>query len=349
MKVAITADLHLKSNIETPDRYEVLEQIITSLRNQNIKDLIIAGDLFDKEKYNYNDFDALCRKYDDINFFIIPGNHDAGIEQKFFSAQNIKIFIEPTFITFDNTEFYFVPYKISSHSMDDEILKYNTKLPDKWILIGHGDYLTINKSLYEYEKEYYMPLSNKIIRELKPLKVFLGHIHKPTESDIVVYPGSPYPLNITETGKRRFLVYDIANNNVEKIYLNLNIIYMIEELLVIPYENEINKTLQKIDDIIYEWNMTDDELAKVQLRLIMEGFTNDKQTLINSVVNHIKEKKIKLYDNDSPQDNNLNVVLYKDRETIMNEVIKEINKLPEYNYASKNDIINNLLQLIYKI
>ena len=72
-------------------KYNALENLADS--QQNINRLIVAGDLFDRERYNYNDFDAFCKQYR-ISIFITPGNHDVGIEPRFFSASNIQLLLQ---------------------------------------------------------------------------------------------------------------------------------------------------------------------------------------------------------------------------------------------------------------
>jgi len=325
MKVGITADLHLKSKDETPERYDTLGNIISDLRSKGINRLIVAGDLFDRERYHYNDFDTFCKQHGDIVFYITPGNHDVGIEQRFFSASNIRLFTTPTPVEIDHTPFLFLPYTLSGFGSMDELLTaffVDKSLPDKWILVGHGDYLEINKSVDEYEGNYYMPLSNKLIREVKPLRAFLGHIHKPSDTGIVSYPGSPYPLNINETGKRR--------------------------LLIIPTEHEIDDTLKKIDTTIAKWGFTDEELSKVKLRLILRGFTNDKGALMDAVTRQIRQKGLSFYDAEGPQSEALNIVIDKEREAIMNRVLENISRLPDFAYADNDAIIEQTLHLIYK-
>ena len=72
MKIAITADVHLRTEGEHPERYAALENILEQTRDIDIKHLIIAGDLFDTEFQNYSEFETLCTKYDDLDLFIIP-------------------------------------------------------------------------------------------------------------------------------------------------------------------------------------------------------------------------------------------------------------------------------------
>ena len=348
MKIGITADLHLKSKDETPERYDALGNIISDLRSKGINRLVVAGDLFDRERYNYSDFDAFCKQHQDIVFYITPGNHDVGIEQRFFVASNICLFTAPTLVEINRIPFLFLPY--TSGSMDELLTSFfvDKDLPDKWILVGHGDYLEINKSVDEYENEYYMPLSNKLVREVKPLRAFLGHIHKPSDTGIVSYPGSPYPLNINETGKRRFLIYDTETDSIENRYPDADVVYMIEKLLIIPTENEIDDTLKKIDTTITKWGFTDEELSKVKLRLILRGFTSDKGSLMDTVTRQILKKGISFYDPDGPQSEALNVVIDKEREAIMNRVLENISSLPDFDYADKDDIVEQALHLIYK-
>ncbi|HHW58896.1 MAG: metallophosphoesterase [Bacteroidales bacterium] len=350
MKIGITADLHLKNANETKERYEALNQILNILQNQDISHLVIAGDLFDKDVYNYNDFEKLCQNYSNINFHIIPGNHDAALDKRYFSLPNINVYSEITIKKFDNISFLFLPYRLSG-TMDEALINYfnNYNLTDKWILVGHGDYLDISKSADEYEKGYYMPLSRNIINELEPLRVFLGHIHKAYTKDKITYPGSPYPLDINETGKRKFLIYNTENDNIEDVYLDIDKIYMVEELLIIPTNNEIDDAINKIDNLINNWNFNDVELNKVILRLILKGFTSDKNALIHNITQHIVSKNIKFYDNNLPRDENLNVVKDPDREFIMKNILEKIDNINyDFVFSEKQDVIEQALNLIYK-
>ena len=92
MKIGIIADLHLKGKETTPERYEALEYVLQELKNRNVKTLIISGDLFDKNYNNYSDFEEIAERFHDIDFYIIPGNHDAGLKNRYFSSKNIHIF-----------------------------------------------------------------------------------------------------------------------------------------------------------------------------------------------------------------------------------------------------------------
>jgi len=49
-------------------------------------------------------------------------------------------------------------------------------------------------------------------------------------------------------------------------------------------------TKNKIDKLIDKWKYNDVELNKVILRLILKGFTNDKNALINNITQYILSK-----------------------------------------------------------
>jgi len=61
MKIAITADLHLTSRQQRPDRFAALKNIFVQLHTLQIDTLIIAGDLHDATYDNFSEFEALCR------------------------------------------------------------------------------------------------------------------------------------------------------------------------------------------------------------------------------------------------------------------------------------------------
>ena len=66
MKIAVTADVHLRGRDESPARYRALENVMEQSRGEGIGHVIGAGDLFDGEFRNYSDFEGLCRQYKDL-------------------------------------------------------------------------------------------------------------------------------------------------------------------------------------------------------------------------------------------------------------------------------------------
>ena len=109
MKIAVTADVHLGIREDHPERYTALENIFEQIEAENIKSLLIAGDLFDKDFRNYSEFEKLCKKHPGIELHIIPGNHDPNISGKSIVGENIHIYTDPATMEIDSTIF------LSSH------------------------------------------------------------------------------------------------------------------------------------------------------------------------------------------------------------------------------------------
>lgn len=99
MKIAITADIHLAAKGKYLERYSALESILDQVESENMDTLIIAGDLFDKDFYNYSEFEKICKKHSQVEIHIIPGNHDAGISEKCIVGPNIHIYTTPTAVS----------------------------------------------------------------------------------------------------------------------------------------------------------------------------------------------------------------------------------------------------------
>ncbi|MGQ9620759.1 MAG: metallophosphoesterase family protein [Bacteroidales bacterium] len=348
MKIAFTSDLHLRSQKDTPERFEAFVYILQELTRLNINELIIAGDTFDKESYSYNDFNSVCVKFNSVKITVIPGNHDPEISKKYFPPDNLEIITKPVIKNFDNTSILFMPYD-PVKTMDEAIAEFfhNNQIPGRWVLTGHGDYCSTSRQDNPYEAGVYMPLSGAAINKFNPFKVVLGHIHKPTELGRVVYPGSPCGLEINETGKRRFILYDTGDNRIGAYPVKPGIIFFKETLMTFPSENEIEVIRNSIDRIIEKWDLTAEEYKLVRLRLYIKGFSNDLPRLKNAVISHLGKRGIELYDQGGPDLNEVNVLKDQDEEKIfiLDKVRERIEKIRTG--ADKEKILEKVQRLIF--
>ncbi|MBW2721824.1 MAG: metallophosphoesterase, partial [Deltaproteobacteria bacterium] len=140
MRVAVTADVHLRTRGEHSERYHALENIFQQMSAEGVENLIVAGDLFDKDFSSYTEFENLCKKYSKLRLHIIPGNHDPGISENSILGDNIDIYTDPTPMQFDSTTFLFIPYE-EKGEMGEKIAKMEKEIEGKeWILVAHGDY-----------------------------------------------------------------------------------------------------------------------------------------------------------------------------------------------------------------
>lgn len=283
MKIAITADAHLTSRGEYPQRYRALENILDQMIGCGIEHLIVAGDLFDASRQNYADFEAVCKNpaYRNVHVHVIPGNHDANLEDTFIAAPNLRIYSQPEMVVLDpdGPGFLFLPYRPGT-TMGELIAELEESIQgQRWVLIGHGDWADGLRMANPLEMGVYMPLSRRDILQFKPLLVFLGHAHTPYQKDKVYYPGSPCGLDIRETGRRRFLVYDTARNSVESHWVETDVLYYDVTFVILPVEDEREFVQSSFRSQVDTWGLGAGDRAKVCLRLRLKGFSNNKAAL----------------------------------------------------------------------
>lgn len=308
MKIALTADLHLKditdsSDITVHHRYEVLKEIILFAKANNISQIYLCGDTFDERLRNPSNFEKLCGEDSSIQFFLIPGNHDYDIKKSDFISKNICVIEQPEWVELSNdVEALLVPYQKKTF---DEVLlecynKHESK-KDKWILVGHGNYLS-RTSIQSYlaltkNEPMYMPLSRSIVSAYNPYLVFLGHTHKPFEEDKVISLGSPYPISSNETGKRRFIVFDSNTLEYKTFYVPVFRLYLDVEFYVYPYKEK--KLL--IDSLKKQWNnvvsaneLSPDDLDKTFLTITFSGCIQQRNLIENLIDELFNDNPVKI-------------------------------------------------------
>lgn len=287
MKIAITADLHLTTRSQHPERYNALANILDQMLSAGISTLIIAGDLFDETSSNYNEFDALCQqpKFKGLRLVIIPGNHDAELASHSLTASNVEVLSEPTLQTFGagGLKFLFLPFA-RGQTMGDHLVAFADRLPaNEWALISHGDWAEGMRDPNPYEPGVYMPLTRMDIEIYKPAKVILGHIHKPWDSARVHYAGSPCGLAINETGRRRFLILDAETGAVTSRIVAADVLFFNEVFVALPVRDETEYIQKQIAERIKGWGITPAEFSKVRLQARVIGYCTNKRALQETI------------------------------------------------------------------
>lgn len=350
MKIAVTADLHLRE--KHPERFEALESILRQMAQESIQTLIVAGDLFNAESRNYSEFDAVCQKVRSAGaqFMIIPGNHDAGLKQSSFTSDNITVFDKPEIHRLDliSIPFLFVPY-IKEKNLGDVIADFSEEFSDnQWILIGHGEWTEGLKERNPFEPGVYMPLSRADLDRFRPAKVILGHIHKPQDRNPVFVPGSPCPLDINETGRRRFLVLDTEEGTVEKRAIQGGPIFLQANLVVLPVENELATIQQQIQQIIQLWELSPDETERSRIRVTVKGYSANKKALSDTVNEAFQ--RFRFYQNEKPNLDEVSDAEESDRNEIARRAGMAIEALQFQcgpDDPDENEILLQALHVIY--
>ena len=350
MKIAITADVHLTSQSQHPQRFRALENILEQMLEREIRDLIMAGDLFDASMHNYAEFDSLCQRkaFKQICLHIIPGNHDATIDNKHFLAQNVRVYSQAKLVHIDpkGPGFLFIPYQ-QNKSMGEVMVDFVDEIrKQSWILIGHGDWSDGLFQANPYEAGVYMPLSRKDLARYEPAWVFMGHIHTPFHKDKVYYPGSPCGLNISETGRRRFLIYDTSTAEITSEPISSRIIYFDEKIVVLPVEDEEKFLIKRIEAMIAGWGISQNEMDRVCLRVKVKGASADKVALQHTL--HEALNGIKLYS--EPDLSEVSTADDSARGHIVAAVrkrVEEFDWLIHPDEPSKDDLLIEALAIIY--
>ncbi len=283
--IAITADTHFRED-KSDNLYGNLENILQELTGLSVSKLVVAGDVFDKDYSNYSKLANLISRYD-VEVYLIPGNHDENLSQKYFSGKNITVVTQTNILYIDSDKkipFLFVPYSKNS-TMGQEISLFYKQLKDKeWFLIGHGDYFDGFRSVANYEPGIYMPLTRYDVEKFQPTRVFLGHIHKPTNSDKVFYPGSPFPLDSSECGVRRILLFDTRSCEVKSHCLKTDTVYLKETLYLHPLEDLSTFIKMQINNIISSWEVSNDLFNSISLRVVVKGCSSVAKKDIEDII-----------------------------------------------------------------
>jgi exonuclease SbcD len=326
MRLAVTADAHLRIGSTHPERKNALEDVFRQTVEAGIDTLIIAGDLFDKDFQNYSEFETLCRNYASLQLHIIPGNHDPSISGTSITGDNIHIYTKPTVNEFDSVTFLFIPYE-SGARMGEKIAKVENELDsDHWVLVGHGDFYGGVKEPNPLEPGTYMPLSRKDLERFQPRTVFLGHIHKPhSPANDVYYVGSPCGLDISETGRRRFLVYDTATGDVEARVIETDVLYFKESLLVLPRVNEVPLLEKDVEARIKAWNIAESDHPKVRVRVEAAGYAKDRSAVLRTL--KLGFEGFKPFKGEGPSIENLSVSSDDQLEALSERTMKLIEAL----------------------
>jgi len=287
LKIAFTADIHLTTLSKNPERFQALENIFQQCEENDVQLLVIAGDLFDKDLPNYADFEELYRsnRTGDLTTVIIPGNHDQQLSQGALLGEGLRVFSEPTLQSLnDSRKILFLPYQ-ENKTMGELIAPFAEELRgQRWVLVSHGDWTAGLNTPDPYEKGLYLPLTRTDLEIYQPELVFLGHIHLAQKDHNLYYPGSPCPLDISETGLRRFLILNTDRGEVNTHLIDSPLLYFDERFVMLPSESGLDQLLKEIYSRIESWGLPKDWKNKAQVRAQISGSSGlDRQKILNDI------------------------------------------------------------------
>lgn len=267
MKIIHCSDLHLDSKLEAnldkekakQRRDEILysfQNMVNFANNNDVRIIIIAGDLFDKNKVSVKAKNIvrdtiLANK--NIDFIYLKGNHD---EENFIIDEipdNLKLFNKNEWNSYKYENVVISGIEFGKKDSYEIYKSLMLNQSDFNIVVLHGQ-----ESNYENKKDKTEIIN---LRELKNKNIdylALGHIHKYKlekldNRGIYCYSGCLEGRGFDECGEKGFVLLNIENNKLETKFIS-NSIRTLEELEVdvsdtmttTEVEQKINEKIEKI-------------------------------------------------------------------------------------------------------
>jgi DNA repair exonuclease SbcCD nuclease subunit len=350
MRIAVTADLHLTTRKAHPERFAALEDILRQCGEFGADRLIIAGDLFDISRQNFTDFEKAYKAAHPAGLpvSVIPGNHDPELSAGALAVEGLEVVSAPTALPAGGDfQLLLVPYRAGTQ-MGEHLPPFKDHLtPGRWALVSHGDWSGGLRSTSMDEPGVYMPLTRGDLTAYRPAAALLGHIHAPYDGPPVYYPGSPTPLDVSETGLRRFLVFDTETLAVTSRRVDSPRVYFNETMVMLPVDDESAYLREQLQRRVAGWGLPKGWEDRVHVRLRIVGYSADR-TAVEAAAREALSAFTLL--DDGPDLSELNHTLDPDRIEIARQVKAWIERL-EWKWTpeepTRDDILREALAVIY--
>lgn len=347
MRIIHCADIHLGSKIEShfsskisnerkSDIRSAFEKMIKYAKNNEIKAIILSGDIFDSDtplKKDKEYFYAAIKNNPNIDFLYLRGNHDVNETFQEEKLENLKMFSDTgTSYQYDDVVITGIEYP--KHGIKIDYTALNLDSAKKNIVVLHGQ-------VTDAQGDYYIDLSKLTDRTIDYLA--LGHIHKGLQGKldsrgVYVYPGCLEGRGFDECDEKGFYVIDTSKSLSYKFVKN-------SLRIIRNFEIDISST-----DSMYA--------ASRLVSETIEAYKNDivKVTLIGDI-------SFSYFDLDKDIERNLDSSFYfvyvkdmtreridiekiKDETSLKGEFIRTVLANKEYSDEEKNAIINCGLKAI---
>ena len=338
MKFVHIADMHFDTpftnlslkgdygKIRRMDQREVFKKIINYIKENEIKYLFIAGDLYEHNyirKSTIEYINQLFKQISETKIYITPGNHDPYVMNSMYRNfewnENVKIFTSK--IEKVETEdaniygFGFDDFYCENSNVENIILDDKNKIN---ILITHGSINASDKMQLQYN-----PINKNKLKSVGFDYVALGHIHKldynTEENQKIIYPGSTISMGFDELGKHGFIVGNIEKEKLEIAFIPADNREFKEIEFDISEINDEEELIEKLNNIQLNTN----DLYKI----ILIGKRNFEIN-INNLYKFINNENIIKIKNKTKLNYNLEEMANENtlKGIFINEIINELNK-----------------------
>lgn len=341
MKIIHTADLHLDSSLSThlsgtkakERKKELLysfERMINFAKNNDVKVIIIAGDMFDKKHIaitNKKKVFDLISDAKNIDFLYLTGNHDEEILDENEVPKNLKLFnyVWNTY-SYENVD-------ISGINLTKETNKYlyDTLMLDQ----SKVNIVTMHGQIAHHRSNE--DISLPLLKDKGIDYLALGHIHqyqceKLDDRGVYCYCGCLESRGFDEVGEKGFVLLEVKGNKITNTFIKNSLrsmyCYQVDISDVTSWPTLKNKVNEKISHI------TSKDMVKIEL---VGSFKLNQEKYIEELENYLLDKfyfaKVKdlsrLYIDPSE---------YENEKSLKGEFIKEV-KNTRLSEQLQNDII----------
>ena len=263
MKIIHTGDLHLESSLTThlsslkannrkKELLNSFERMVNYASNNDVKVIIIAGDLFDKKRVSITAkrkvFDIISNNCN-IDFLYVSGNHD-DIDLSYEQLpENLKLFSNKwEKYSYENIDIYGINFTKTTNKFLYDTLITN---PNKVNIV------TIHGQVANYNSNDDISLNKLKDKNIDYLA--LGHIHtyqldKLDDRGYYCYCGCLEARGFDEDGKKGFVLLEVNDNKIatqfiENAYRNVHIVNIdISEIASwVELKNKVNDATNYID------------------------------------------------------------------------------------------------------
>ena len=235
LKIALLADVHLEAKFSMlpPEARKVrrfnirraLETAVESAVSRGVDAIMIAGDLYEEERFSPDTAEFCRRIFGDVSpvpVLLAPGNHDwYGPDSMYATLRwtpNVHVFktnsLEPYDLEDGVRVWGFAHLNPATEIRPLENFSVEGRADIHLGLIHGAEVSRLRAELaLDPNKRSYAPFDEKEIERSGLHYVLAGHFHRPSRSRWCTYPGNPDPLSFHEEGgqlKRGLVILEVS-------------------------------------------------------------------------------------------------------------------------------------------
>jgi hypothetical protein len=128
-----------------------------------------------------------------------------------------------------------------------------------------------------------MPLTPVDMEAGRFAAAVLGHLHTPLDPAPVHIPGSPCPVDPTETGRRSFLLLDTDSTSFRRVPSPSALIHLRASVVVTPSPDEADRAAEAAMQAVASARLGDGERRAARLGVVLRGYARSRADVAGAV------------------------------------------------------------------